>query len=412
MELPEPAIGDWAVPPPNDGIGLSIDSAKVHLTGERLRSAQAGYFGLIDHISTQLYRLIAEFTIKSRQTGRPWMIVFTSDHGEMLGDHYYFRKTLPYEGSARTPLLIQGSPQLGFRSGRKCARPVCLEDLNPTLLEVAGAEIPDGVEGVSLVPTLRGENVNIRDWVHSEHGGATHSDTFHMLTNGNVKYIWNRRTGAEQFFDLCEDRTESHNLAADPERQDDVLLWRTRMIEGQVQHRKIPRKLIQPKCGGRLELFPFIPFGFDPCIVGNAIGWFQLRFFPGAEGGIDPTEIVHDYIDRPPVAHQVVPGKNQQMFILLQGQQPRAQQRSVFNIKRIIRFAAQNFLQAAFPCLFALAGQISKLNLNAVFICMFIFINYCVEMFNRTTCALFDAGVPPKSNPVHCQGLSAGCVAV
>ncbi|MBT3379952.1 MAG: sulfatase-like hydrolase/transferase [Lentisphaerae bacterium] len=231
MDLPDPAIGDWAVPPPNNGIGLPVHSPKVNLTGERLRSAQAGYFGLIDHIGTQLYWLISDFTRKSQADRRPWMIVFTSDHGEMLGDHYYFRKTLPYEGSARIPLLIQGSSQLGFRSGQSCERPVCLEDLNPTLLEVAGAEIPAGVEGVSLLPTLRGDQQVVREWVHSEHGGAPRSDSFHMLTDGKMKYVWNRLTGAEQLFDLCADRKECSNLASDPERQEELLTWRSRMVE-------------------------------------------------------------------------------------------------------------------------------------------------------------------------------------
>ena len=231
MDLPEPVLGDWAVPPPNNGIGLSVHSPRVNLTGERLRSAQAGYFGLIDHIGTQLYWLITTFSTRSRSARRPWLIVFTSDHGEMLGDHYFFRKTLPYEGSARIPLLIQGSPDLAFSAGQTSDRPVCLEDLNPTLLELAGAEIPDGIDGVSLVPTLRGEDQQVREWLHSEHGGPVNSDTYHMLTNGRQKYIWNRLSGDEQYFDLRQDPGELHNLVANPERQDEVELWRSRMIE-------------------------------------------------------------------------------------------------------------------------------------------------------------------------------------
>ena len=67
MDLPPAAIGDWEEPPPNDGLGLAVDSPRIHLKGEMLRSAQAGYYGLINHIDDQLYWLISEF--KARQPG-------------------------------------------------------------------------------------------------------------------------------------------------------------------------------------------------------------------------------------------------------------------------------------------------------------------------------------------------------
>jgi len=87
--LPPAAIGDWAIPPTAEGRGAGVDAHHVHLSGEALQSAQAGYFGLINHIDDQLYWLIQEFKTRSRAMDRPWVIIFTSDHGEMLGDHYY-----------------------------------------------------------------------------------------------------------------------------------------------------------------------------------------------------------------------------------------------------------------------------------------------------------------------------------
>ncbi|MEE3043272.1 MAG: sulfatase-like hydrolase/transferase [Candidatus Latescibacterota bacterium] len=58
QELPTPAIGDWAAPPANDGMGLEASSDRVNLHGEMLRSAQAGYFGLINHVDDQIRRLL------------------------------------------------------------------------------------------------------------------------------------------------------------------------------------------------------------------------------------------------------------------------------------------------------------------------------------------------------------------
>ena len=58
---------------------------RVLLEGETLRQTQAGYFGLIEHIDEQIGPLVAEFKARSEKAGRPWVIVFTSDHGEIAG---------------------------------------------------------------------------------------------------------------------------------------------------------------------------------------------------------------------------------------------------------------------------------------------------------------------------------------
>ncbi|MBI3986199.1 MAG: sulfatase-like hydrolase/transferase [Lentisphaerae bacterium] len=231
MDLPPAAIGDWAVPPPADGVGACLDAHRVVLRGEALRRAQAGYFGLINHLDDQLYWLIAEFKEKSLAAGRPWVIVFTSDHGEMLGDHYFFRKCEPYEGASRIPLLIQGSRGLGFKAGTACSQPVCLEDLMPTLLDLAAVPLPDGVDGRSLAPVLRGETVTIRPFLHGEHAPCySREQAYHFLTDGKTKYIWRPTEGSEQLFDLDHDPRELRDLAPRAEAGGVLREWRTRLI--------------------------------------------------------------------------------------------------------------------------------------------------------------------------------------
>ncbi len=231
-DLPPAAIGEWAEPPENDGLGLGVESYRCVLRGDALREAQAGYFGLINHIDDQIHWLMAEFRARSAQMGRPWVIVFTSDHGEMLGDHYLFRKCQPYEGSARVPLLIQGSPDLGLRSGLRIDCPVCLEDLMPTFLELAGVGAPGNLDGRSLVPLLRGEDAPPRPWLHSEHAPAySREQAYHFLTDGKLKYIWRPLNGEEQLFDLENDPGELVNLAAAATHESTLRLWRSRLAE-------------------------------------------------------------------------------------------------------------------------------------------------------------------------------------
>ena len=232
MDLPDPAIGEWASPPPGGGRGAPVDAHRTVLRGEALRSAQAGYFGLINHIDDQLTWLIAEFRAKSREMGRPWVIVVTSDHGEMLGDHYTFRKCEPYEGSSRIPFLIRGSEGLGFKRGLTCDRPVALEDLMPTLLDLASVAIPDDVDGVSLAPVLRGQAREIRPTLHGEHAPCySEAQAYHFLTDGAMKYIWRPLDGTEQLFDLNEDPHECVDLAADGAHASALEEWRARLVE-------------------------------------------------------------------------------------------------------------------------------------------------------------------------------------
>lgn len=229
--LPSPACGDWvareALSPGGDGNGH-----RVLLEGETLRHAQAGYFGLIEHLDHQIASLVRDFKARSERAGRSWVIVFTSDHGEMLGDHGYFRKCEPYEGSANIPFMVCGSPELGFKPGLRVSQPVCLEDIMPTLLALAGTDIPDYLDGVNLGPTLRGEEQAIREWLHFEHAPCySGAQAYHALTDGRFKYVWRAQDGSEQLFDLEEDPREESDLSRTASHTATLEAWRTHLAE-------------------------------------------------------------------------------------------------------------------------------------------------------------------------------------
>lgn len=228
---PSPAHGDWvdwtALSPQGDKPGH-----RILLAGEILGAAQAGYYGLIQHLDAQVAPLIEEFKQRSEHAGRPWVILLTSDHGEMLGDHGYFRKCEPYEGSANIPLIITGSPELGFQSGQRNLQPVCLEDLMPTLLALAGAQPPALHDGINLVPVLRGATRVPRAWLHFEHAPCySQQQAFHALTDGRFKYIWRPLDGTEQWFDLEADPREEHDLAAHKTVPHQTTYWRVQLAK-------------------------------------------------------------------------------------------------------------------------------------------------------------------------------------
>jgi arylsulfatase len=111
--------------------------------------------------------------------------------------------------------------------------PISQQDIMPTILDAAGIDIPDSVEGRSMLPLLSSapSDVDWRDYVHGEHSACYHEDmAMQFLTDGKEKYIWYTHTGEEQLFDLVNDPDELHNLSGRPASEDRLLFWRTRMI--------------------------------------------------------------------------------------------------------------------------------------------------------------------------------------
>ena len=227
---PDPVIGDWAERPAHHGRGGSPSSNKVDLHGETLEATRAAYYGLINHIDDQLRRLLRPFMGVPKNTRDPaadntW-IIFTSDHGEMLGDHYWWNKRVPYQGSARVPMFVTGPRDAGLQPDQKIDELVCLEDIMPTCLDIANVDIPDSVDGRSLLPLLRGEQTEWRDHLHIEQ-----APQHQTITDGKEKFIFWVKDGVEQFFDLASDPDERHDRINDPAYADRVAHWRHRLIE-------------------------------------------------------------------------------------------------------------------------------------------------------------------------------------
>lgn len=221
LEMPDPPVGDWAdaVLGPYDD-SWRADPNVTRLSGPRYRRARAGYFGHISHIDLQINRFLETLAEYGLRQGT--VICFVSDHGEMLGDHNAFRKVLPYEGSARVPLLLSGPGIPGHRVVED--KVIELRDILPTLLDSAGLARPEGIDGCSAVPLLGGERHPWREFLHGEH--TAFGQSVHYLTDGRHKYVWWSGTGREQLFDLRDDPEERHDLGSTPSSP-----WRQRLIQ-------------------------------------------------------------------------------------------------------------------------------------------------------------------------------------
>ena len=209
QEMPAPPMGDWvdSLPIPEDR--WQVAAFRARLDERAQHRAQAAYYALITHLDHQIGRFIIH--LKDLGLYGNTMFVFCSDHGELMGDHTLFRKALPYSGSAQVPMFLCGPASLGIEGGRKIEQVTELRDIMPTLLDAAGAAIPDTVDGASLMPLARGEEIPWRPYVHGEHSMWQWAN--HYITDGRYKYVWYSQSGAEQFFDIANDRQEIHDLS-------------------------------------------------------------------------------------------------------------------------------------------------------------------------------------------------------
>jgi arylsulfatase len=230
QDVPDPYVPDIA---PED-LPPSLRTLPLQYGWDRLRRAEvrrirAHYMGEITHIDAQVGRLIGG--LAARGLLENTLVVFASDHGDMMGDRGLFFKTTFYEGSMRVPFVLSAPRAWGDRAlGRVVDTPVGLADLLPTLLEAAGVEDVRPRDGRSLLGFSRGETPFSERVVHSVYGHGL-EDVRHCVTDGKTKYIWNRRGGFEELYRPAEDPAEAHNLALDASCRAELARWRATLVE-------------------------------------------------------------------------------------------------------------------------------------------------------------------------------------
>lgn len=225
MDLPEPYVGDWARVFDGPQRGLPVASWRTALEPAVMKQFRAGYYGSINHIDDQIGRVLHRLPPNT-------IVVFVSDHGEMLGDHQWIRKRSAFEPSARIPFLMRFPAAMGIAGGQVRNDLVALMDVMPTMLDVAGAAIPESVDGRSLMPLLRGEGAEWRSVLHGECANVPSLNSGQQfLTDGRWKYIWYPGTGEEQLFDLDSDPLEMQDLATQAEHAAALAEWRRELVK-------------------------------------------------------------------------------------------------------------------------------------------------------------------------------------
>lgn len=224
-DLPKASVGKWA-----ERFRERSDNSNNIWHGDmgadQVRHSRQGYYGNISFIDEQIGRILD--VLEARGMLENTLIVFTSDHGDMTGDHHLWRKTYAYEASARVPMLVRWPEGMSAGArGQVLDHPCEIRDILPTFLDAAETATPEAVTGRSLLDPIRGKAQDWRKFIDLEHdvcyGKNNH---WSAATDGKTKYIYHALDGEEQLFDLTTDPGETTDLAGDTKHTPLLQQWR------------------------------------------------------------------------------------------------------------------------------------------------------------------------------------------
>jgi arylsulfatase A-like enzyme len=184
------------------------------MTPRERREVTAAYYAEIELIDENVGRILKWLDDTGRRKNT--IVIFTSDHGELLGDHgVYLKGPYTYDCSIRVPLIISWPGH--FKSGLRSDALVELTDIAPTLLAATGTPIPKRVQGRSLVDLLTGTTDKHRDHVFCESynntvGANRPTLNITMVRTRTHKIAVCHGTGEGELYDLRADPGEHENL--------------------------------------------------------------------------------------------------------------------------------------------------------------------------------------------------------
>jgi choline-sulfatase len=237
------------------------------LSDEQIRRARHAYFAAISYADDRIGAVLR--ALDDSGLADDTVVVFTADHGEMLGERGLWFKMAFFEDAARVPLVVR-APSGVASAGTRVGAPVSQLDLAPTLLDLAGVdaegEVRAGLDGATLAPLLRGEGPRSEPVV-AEYLAEGVTAPMVMVRRGALKYV--RCPGdPDLLFDLDADPGERCNLAADGGRGEALAdlraeadrRWDLAAIERDVLDSQRERRVVVPALDrGRHEAWDYAP---------------------------------------------------------------------------------------------------------------------------------------------------------
>ncbi|MBR5742017.1 MAG: sulfatase-like hydrolase/transferase [Firmicutes bacterium] len=207
MPDPVPLTEDRNPDRPKGVVDKNYTKPTFRTDPENAKKLIANYCGEVTLIDEQIGAILE--TVKKRGEWDNTIVLFTSDHGELNGDHGMVRKRNYYRGALNVPLIVR-TPETARAENRTCDAPVNLIDVGPTLASFAGAELDYHQFGLSLRPQIEGSAERPREYILAELSGER------MYRDDEWKIVLNANGEVYQLFHRTEDPEDRINLAGDP----------------------------------------------------------------------------------------------------------------------------------------------------------------------------------------------------
>lgn len=208
VDVPAAFVGEWARDFDALPYALKLARNRYSEYGSReIIRARKAFYAQCTHIDHQMRLVIG--MLREETLLDETVVMFVSDHGDMLGNHGLYAKSFGYEDSAKVPLIIvPAADDERIKPGTVDNRLAELRDVMPTLLDLAGVPIPDTVEGKSLVSDYS------REYLYVEHYEDDRAQR--TIRDKRYKLIYYPVGNQVQLFDMEEDPLELRNLVDDP----------------------------------------------------------------------------------------------------------------------------------------------------------------------------------------------------
>lgn len=226
------------------------------VTEEHVRTARHAYYGMVSYIDDKVGRIMQ--TLKDADLFDNTVVIFSADHGEMLGERGMWYKQAMFENSSRVPMIIADP---NHETVDRNTRNVSLVDLLPTMMDIAcDGNVPtpaSSLDGDSLVPLLKSRNSEWNNAVISEYTGEGTCAPIRMLRRDDYKFVYTHGQQS-QLYDLSNDPLELSNLVDDPQHsnratamKEELLTdWNPEHIEQAARNSQRERLFIQDSTGG------------------------------------------------------------------------------------------------------------------------------------------------------------------
>ena len=218
-----------------------------------LRKVIAAYYGMVSYLDDNIGKLM--FALEESGLNKNTQILYTSDHGESMGQKGMFSKCNMFEESVSVPMIMSGP---GIPVGKEVTTPVQLLDVFPTILEGTSTDMLDEdkeLPGTSLIQIAQGDKPD--RVIFSEQHSAGAKSAVYMLRRGDWKYVRYMEDYPPQLFDLDSDPNELCDLAANPAFRDECDYCEASLRElidpNEVDHRAKLKQAERIEQGGGLE---------------------------------------------------------------------------------------------------------------------------------------------------------------